>query len=142
MVDFECGESIWTEINRESKKKFTSLGSPGIPSQWEQFQSNCLDFLILPTPSIPRFKQQHLLDEKLLAKKTISQADQVKGKEPLINCSFFFSPYSIPKFKKQHLLDEKLDEKHWHILKQHSNHSSLIKSREICLCVSIMFTFF
>lgn len=90
MVDFECGESIWTEINRESKiKKFTSLGSPRIPSQWEQFQSNCLDFLILPTPSIPRFKQQHLLDEKLLAQKKISQADQVKGKEPLINCSFF-----------------------------------------------------
>lgn len=29
MVDFECGELNWTEINQESKKKFHKLGKLG-----------------------------------------------------------------------------------------------------------------
>lgn len=101
MVDFECGELNWTEINQESKKKFHKLGKLGSSKSGEGIAK--FGFLILPTLSIPSIKQQHLLDEKFIKKNS-----HVKGKEPLINCLvFFLSPCSIPKSKKQ-----QLDEKH------------------------------
>lgn len=86
MVDFQCGELNWTEINQESKKKFHKLGKLGSSKSGEGIAK--FGFLILPTLSIPSIKQQHLLDEKLIKKKN----SHVKGKEPLINCLFFSFP--------------------------------------------------
>lgn len=87
MVDFECGELNWTEINQESTKKFHKLGKLGNSKSGGGIAK--FGFLILPTLSIPSIKQQHLLDEKLIKKKKNSH---VKGKEPLINCLFFSFP--------------------------------------------------
>lgn len=69
MVDFECGELNWTEINQESKKKFHKLGKLGNSKSGVGIAK--FGFLILPTLSIPStcIKQQHLLDEKLKKKK-------------------------------------------------------------------------
>lgn len=68
MVDFECGELNWTEINQESKKKkFHKLGKLGNSKSGEGIAK--FGFLILPTLSIPSIKQQHLQDEKLIKKK-------------------------------------------------------------------------
>lgn len=67
MVDFECGELNWTEINQESKKKFHKLGKLGNSKSGEGIAK--FGFLILPTLSIPSIKQQHLLDEKINKKK-------------------------------------------------------------------------
>lgn len=77
MVDFECGELNWTEINQESKKKFHKLGKLGSSKSGEGIAK--FGFLILPTLSIPSIKQQHLLDEKLIKKKKIHMS---RGKNP------------------------------------------------------------
>lgn len=74
MVDFECGELNWTEINQESKKKFHKLGKLGSSKSGEGIAK--FGFLILPTLSIPSIKQQHLLDEKLIKKKFTCQGER------------------------------------------------------------------
>lgn len=69
MVDFECGELNWTEINQESKKKFHKLGKLGSSKSGEGIAKFGFSY---PSPlSIPStcIKQQHLLDEKLIKKK-------------------------------------------------------------------------
>lgn len=75
MVDFECGELNWTEINQESKKKFHKLGKLGSSKSGEGIAK--FGFLILSTLSIPSIKQ-HLLDEKLIKKKI----HMSRGKNP------------------------------------------------------------
>lgn len=86
MVDFECGELNWTEINQESKKKFHKLGKLGSSKSGEGIAK--FGFSYPSHPFYSKYQATTSTRWKIYKKKKI----HVKGKEPLINCLFFSFP--------------------------------------------------
>lgn len=86
MVDFECGELNWTEINQESKKKFHKLGKLGSSKSGEGIAK--FGFSYPSHPFYSKYQATTSTRWKINLKKINSHT---KGKEPLINCSVFFS---------------------------------------------------
>lgn len=86
MVDFECGELNWTEINQESKKKFHKLGKLGSSKSGEGIAK--FGFSYPSHPFYSKYQATTSTRWKIYKKKN----SHVKGKEPLINCLFFSFP--------------------------------------------------
>lgn len=85
MVDFECGELNWTEINQESKKK--------ISQAWKvrEFQVRGRNSKVwFSYPFHPFYSKYQATSTRWKINK--KKNSHVKGKEPLINCLFFSFP--------------------------------------------------
>lgn len=94
MVDSECGELNWTEINQESKKKFHKLGKLGSSKSGEGIAK--FGFSYPSHPFYSKYQATTSTRWKIYKKKN----SHVKGKEPLINCLFFSFPLFYSKIQE------------------------------------------
>lgn len=95
MVDFECGELNWTEINQESKKKFHKLGKLGSSKSGEGIAK--FGFSYPSHPFYSKYQATTSTRWKINKKKKIHMS---RGKNPYLTVCFFSFPLFYSKIQE------------------------------------------